>query len=579
MLRFLPLALLLLLLCPPGPVVCAREESTPAPTFVNVAKKLGVAGHPGARCAFADLDGDGWPDLVINRQIVLRNVGGWSFKDVTEASGINVDDGREKPRIADLLTFGDVDNDGDLDIFSGRSCDFEKEGVTDDGRRSEILLNDGKGRFTVKKDSGVRDHPATTCAATFLDYDRDGKLDLFVANWYRQYGKGLECYPPRLYRGRGDGSFEDVSEKAGLLGVAEPARRDSRRPIYGVTHADWNNDGWPDLLVCAYGRQWNLLFTNDGDGTFTDVGAETGFDGDADRTGTYPDWAQEFFVKRLGRKRGNEAPFRSNGNTFSCAPADFDNDGDMDCVLGEITHNWAGSSSDLTSVLVNMGKEKGWAFERRVNAGAPRPHALSRGWNQGDMHVAWLDYDLDGLLDLIISSSDYPDDQRMRLYRQGEDHAFTEVTKDTGLDWVASNAISIADFDRDGDPDILAGRSLSRLSKEQRAALPNEVALWQNDQRTGHHWIAITLRGKGRFGANRSAIGARVFVHAGGRTQMREVTGSTGHVGDRNSFALLFGIGEAKTIERIEILWPGPNRTPQVIEKARIDAYLEVEEK
>jgi hypothetical protein len=577
MTRLLPLALLALVVA--APANGEDETASSSVRFRNVAVDLGVAGRPAARCAFADLDGDGWPDVVLARRLVLRNVGGKRFEDVTDTSGLDVSSDGEPPRVADLLTFGDVDNDGDLDVLSGKRCDLEKDGAKDDGFRNEILLNDGQGRFRVKADSGVRDHPATIAAATFLDFDRDGVLDLFVGNWYRQYGKSLECYPPRLYRGRGDGTFEDATERAGLLGVAPPGRRDSRRPVYGVTHTDWNGDGHQDILVCAYGRQWNQLFRNDGDGTFTDVGEETGFDGDEDRSGKYPDWAQAFFRRRTGRPRADEPPFRANGNTFSSAPADFDNDGDVDCVLGEITHGWAGSSSDRTSLLVNRGAEHGFAFLRIVNAGVPRPHVHPRSWNQGDMHVAWLDHDLDGLQDLLISSSDYPDDQRLRLYRQRADHTFEEVTEAAGLDWPASNAVSIADFDRDGDPDILAGRSMMRLTKEQRAALPNEVALWRNEQRTGHHWLAIVLRGKGRRGGNASAIGARVLVTTGDRVQMREVTGSTGHVGDRNSLVLLFGLGEAERVDRVEIRWPRARGAPRVIRKVAVDRYLEVRER
>ena len=551
------------------------------PVFRNVAAEVGAGGRRGARAAFVDLDGDGWPDLVIGRDIVLRNVRG-TFVDFTAESGINLPAGEGATRRADLLLFGDVDNDGDIDIFSGRICDFEKEGATDHGQRNEILLNDGKGRFTALAKSGVRDHPATIVAGTFLDYDRDGVLDLWVGNQYRQYGASLECYPSRLYRGNGDGTFADVTEKAGLLGVAEPGRRDSRRPVYGVTHFDWNDDGWTDLFVCAYGRQWNQLFQNRGDGTFIDVAEATGFDGDEDRSGAYPEWMQAWWKERYGGPRANEAPFRSNGNTFTCAPADFDSDGDLDCVLGEITHGWAGDSSDRTSLLVNEGAEKGFRFRRLVNAGVPRTHADSRNWNQGDMHVAWLDYDLDGHQDLIISSSDYPDDQRLRLYRQRPDHTFEDVTEKVGLDWPASNAISIADFDRDGDPDILAGRSMARLTKEQREALPDEVAIWRNDQATGHHWLAVRLIGRGRGGANRSAIGARVRLTAGGITQTRDVSGALGHAGDRNALALLFGLGKATKVDRLEVIWNGAPKEgsiPVVVAVDAVDRSLEVRER
>jgi hypothetical protein len=517
------------------------------PWFVNVAKDAGLAGKPAQRAVFVEIDGDGRVDCVLDRRrVYLQTEGAW--KDVTDESKLNV------PRPADTVAFGDVDNDGDMDCFSGRYCDFEridgktgKPAVADDGQRSLILLNDGKGHFAPVKDSGVEKDPATTCAAAFVDYDADGKLDLFVGNWYRNYGATVECYPSRLYRGNGDGTFADVTEKMGLPMRREAGERDSCRPVYGIAHGDWNNDGRQDLWVCSYGRQWNLLLENAGD-RFVDRGAATTFDGDDDRTGEYP----------AEIKRAKEPEFRCNGNTFDCAIADVDNDGDLDCFLGEITHWWAGPSSDFSSILWNEGREKGFRFKRDA-ASIKRVHD-GKQWNQGDLHAAWLDADNDGLLDLAIASSDYPDRQELRLYRQKPDHSFEEVTKEAGFDWEGCGGISVADFDRDGDLDILAGQSFMRLPAERTKDRVPEAALFRNDIGNRKKWVTLTLSGTA---ANRAAIGARVTVRAGGVTQMREVRGGEGHAGHQNPPELHFGLGDAAEIDEVVVRWPDKDGTTQ----------------
>ncbi|MCI0650653.1 MAG: VCBS repeat-containing protein, partial [Planctomycetes bacterium] len=503
--------------------------------------------HPGKRVVWGDLDGDGWLDCILDgAQVLLSRAAGDDgearrFADATVESGLNapVDGGGEERR-ASFVLLGDVDGDGDLDVFSAYYCDPEnwkpdpanKEEPlkdadgnlvplrADDGHRSEILRNDGHARFARVPDSGVNLHAETIACAAFFDYDLDGNLDLYAGNWYRSYNWSQEAYPSRLYRGRGDGRFEDVTEAAGMRARGEVGYRDSARPIYGATSGDWNDDGFPDLYACAYGRQWNQLWRNNGDGTFTDVAESTGFDGDANRSGHYPPHV----------KRAQELPFRSNGNTFDCALADFDNDGDLDAFLAEITHAWAGSSSDRSTLLVNLGAGEAHRFERNLDLGIAREHA-AENWNQGDLYAGWIDADGDGLLDLLIASGDYPDDQRLRLFAQGSDHRFREATLEHGFVWEGCGGISIGDADNDGDPDLLIGRSLARLPQEKAEQLGARVGLWLHPSGPDVRWAKVRVRGKGAGGANRDGIGCRVTVSAGGRRQIRELHGAAGHAG------------------------------------------------
>ncbi|MBI4615781.1 MAG: CRTAC1 family protein [Planctomycetes bacterium] len=521
------------------------------PLFENATAAAGLAGVEGARVAFADLDGDGDPDAILDQTKVFHNNGAGRFARSDGDAPLQP----EGARRADVVQVGDVNGDGFADLYLGRSTDLSGDGAKDDGLRSEIWLADGKGGFARKEDSGVGARAETTISACFLDYDRDGNLDLFVGNAYVAYGKSLEAFPNRLYRGKGDGTFEDTTERAGLLGVAEPGRADSRRPTYGVAHTDWNDDGLQDLLVCTYGRQWNRLWKNGGDGTFTDVAPETSFDGDDDESGKYPE----------GIDREDEAPFRANGNTFDCAVADFDGDGDMDCFLAEITHWWAGPSSDLSMLLVNQGKDGAWRFRREPDR-IGRVYAAP-DWNQGDLHAGWLDIENDGLLDLAIASSDYPDQQILRLWHQESDGSFVAWTDRLGFSWVNASQISFADFDRDGATDMLVGRNHMRLTPEQRTANPLAVGLFRNlaAARAGNRFLSLRLSGQ--------AVGARVTLFAGGRRQTREVHGGLGHAGHRDDAECRFGVGKAAKVDRLEVRWPDAAGTIQVFEDIETNRF------
>ncbi len=463
------------------------------------------------------------------------------------------------------MQVGDVNCDGFLDLFLGFSVDTSESESATARRHNEIWIGDGQGGFALLTGSGIGQHPDVTISACFLDYDRDGHLDLFVGNSYDPAGGDLEAFPDRLYRGNGDGTFTDVTQPAGLLGVAEPGLADSRRPTYGVAHTDWNNDGWQDLLVMTYGRQWNRLWRSNGDGTFTDVAPQATFDGDSDRSGRYAADVKAFFLEKYGAEREDEPPFRANGNTFDCAVADYDNDGDMDCFLAEITHAWAGPSSDLSTLLTNQGAPAGFRFQRETER-IPRTRTGTR-WNQGDLHAGWLDLENDGRLDLLIACSDYPDDQVLRLYHQEPDDTFDDWTPRLGIHWINASQISLADFDRDGATDILVGTNNMRLTAEQRASRPLAVGLLRNlaARRAGNGFLNIRLLGQ--------AVGARVTIWIDDRRQTREVHGGLGHAGHRDDSDCRFGIGKADSVDRVVVRWPDAALSTQAFENVRVNRF------
>ncbi|MGE0710092.1 MAG: CRTAC1 family protein [Planctomycetota bacterium] len=552
----------------PQPQGQPQEQS---PWFREVARERGLPAELFAhRCCFVDVDGDTWPDVMLANRRLFRNVpapgGGRRFVEVPDALGIAPD----APTPA-LTLFADLDQDGDQDalvIWADDPSDPKRKAPAP---RARVHWQTGPLRFQPDL-RPLPLEPEPVVAGGLFDRDHDGRLDLVLGSTYKAGGAELEAYPVRLLAGGPRGSFREVTREAGLALRPEPGRLDSRRPIFGVAFADLDGDGRAEVLLCAYGRQRNLLYLNQGDGTFREVGTETGFAGDQDESGTYSKEIKEMFRRRYGQERPDELPFRANGNTFDAPAADVDNDGRVDVFLGEITHAWAGPSSDRSSLLWNEGPPLRF---RRDEAVCARQH-VTPSWNQGDLFAGFADVDNDGWQDLIVASGEYPDDNRARLFRQDRPGHFVDVTGPAGLAWDNCTALSLADYDKDGDVDILVGNSNNRLPAERRQGRVLRPALFENQVGSQRRWLNVRLVGAGaaRGGASPEAYGARVTVWAGGRRYLREVVGARGHAGHVDAREAAFGLGAATKVDRLEVLWPSRELRRTVLEDVPVDRCL-----
>ena len=551
-----------------------------APVFTEVTGEWGLSGMVGGRFAAADVNGDGYPDLIATdlfanvrdapeagdfKRRLLLNDGGAGFTDFTLESGISMNREGTQGTSRSLHVMGDVDNDGDLDIFAGHNWDAGDANPPQD--MSEILLNDGSGRFTFATASDpahVEGYPTTSAA--FTDWDGDGRLDLWVVGWYLQYGY-YTAVQSHLYQGGGDGSFDDVTEGVGLE-LPSNIREDlyehyARRPAFGATACDLNGDARPELIQTNYGRSWNHLWQNNGD-SFEEISEAAGFDDDGndDYTdnlmyacycethacspaptiscgGSFPDnyWAVGV----------DDQPFRLNGNSFTTVCADIDNDGDNDLYTAEIRHLWAGQSADHTQLLLNNINNDGGAditFTRVDNEenGLAREHPRQGDWNEGDLYAAFFDFDNDGWKDILLVSSDY-EDTRMWLWRQVEAGRFEEIGEAAGMDQPWPAGLAIADFDLDGDLDVVTGSSTARSGTPWTA---REIHVYRNDSPKGNY---VRIEGL--------PVGTRVEVEAGGLTQVQEVGGGYGHYSIQNDVPLHFGLGDVCQIDRITATFPG----------------------
>lgn len=565
----------------PADTTTLPEPVCPGPsagvTFVERTDAWGLRGVAGIRLTLTDLDGDGYPDLHTSRASdtpddfgpdgarvtwLLHNDGGRGFSDVTEASGLRAARRGDGPRPGQVVAWADVDNDGDLDAYTGLNHDGSGE------HTSEILLNDGDGTFTLAPTSPLRrpdeDHPA---AATFVDVDRDGTVDL----WLPQAGGRQD----ELFRGAGDGTFRRHTPDAGLLTgewgnlvFLNTARAHSN--AWSGAACDVNDDGRPDLLAASYGRAPNHLWTQQADGTFTNDSLRSGyaFDNRTDWTDNesarcwcllHPDDDDCEGVStdlRIGceedadafrwRHTSDREPYRLGGNSGTTVCADVDNDGDRDLLTTEIVHWDVGSSSDPSELLFNDGTG---AFTRPGNdaTGLIRPHDRT-DWNDGDITAAAFDADNDGWLDLWLGSTDYPG-TRGTFFRQTAPGQFERLDPADNLDVLQAQGVVVGDLDRDGDLDLIIGHSPNRCP--DLCDPTGNVRAFEN--LAGGTFLQLDLVGTG--GSNAAAIGARVRVTARGVTQTRDVDGGHGHYGSQHDRIVHVGLGDACEAE-VEVRWP-----------------------
>lgn len=494
---------------------------TASTTFGGVHRSDYILESTGTGVAIFDYDGDGANDVFIANGTTLdaggrgapsqlyHNDGSGHFTDIATRAGLT------RVGWAQAACAGDFDNDGHPDLlvtYYGRNALYRNLG---NGRFEDVSGHSGLATAGTRWGSGC----------TFVDYDRDGFLDIFIANYVDfdlakapRPGSSRNCdwkglavwcgphgLPPGhnvLLHNNGDGTFTDVSEKAGILA---PGGRFG----LGVAAADFDNDGWPDIYV-ACDQTPSLLYRNRHDGTFEEIGDRAGVAYNAD-----------------GRLQAG----------MGIAVGDYDGNGLLDIAKTNF-------SGDRPSLYRN---EDGKYFtDVSEEAGLGRNQLL--GWG-----IAFLDVDEDGWPDLVMANGHvYPEvdgsplgetyRQKTLLYRNLGNGGFADVTAEAGPAFRTarpSRGLAIGDLDGDGRPEIvIANRNEPPTVLKNSAPYGNAVAL--------------TLTGTR---SNRSAIGARCEIEAAGRRQVAEVPGG-GSYYSQNSFTLYFGLGAAPRIDHLRIRWP-----------------------
>lgn len=604
--------------------VCTSDADTWSPgqpIYREATSDWGLDGVQGTRLSSVDFDADGWTDLVVrrggNRQDdfspegtrhtwLLRNTGEGGFEDVTEASGFlgsRENLGGDLGRPIEVVAWGDVNNDGLLDVFTG--ADTTSDAIL--GATSELLINaGGVFQFTAAQ-SAIQDlvWPA---GVSFVDVDRDGNLDLWVAQNAPITPSGtLLLLQDRLLRGDGAGGVVDATDELGLTTVDWANTADisdglAHSRAWSSTACDLNGDGNPELLAASYGRAPNHLWratVADGSLTYANESVASGYARDENEA-WYDNHNAACYCRNNPSAEGcdltispqincsspnwrhetDRQPYRLGGISGTTICGDVDNDGDLDLLTTELKHWWAGSSADGSELLINNSEEAGAVrFERpgRSTYGIEVPHYDRVSWDEGHITAGMFDFDNDGRLDVLIAGSEYAGNHALLYHQQGgEQLMFERVASTDGIDHNRALGLAVADFDRDGDLDLVLGHSRARCD----ADLPNDcyettqVRLFENTFGDNTNWVQIRLDGGNA--SNRAAIGARVMVSTDAITQTHEVGGGHGHFGIQHDLVQHFGLGSACEAS-VTIRWPDADLTEQTVQLPAGHRYLVVQ--
>jgi FG-GAP-like repeat/ASPIC and UnbV len=497
-----------------------RDSESDIGRFRDVGHLVGVNRFNQAGAGILeDFDGDGRLDLVVSSfdptepMALYRNAGDGTFQDRSAAAGVTDQLGGM------FCVQADYNNDGRMDVFVARGAWLPV------AMRPSLLRNDGGGRFTdVTRAAGLL-NPVNSISAAWGDYDNDGHLDLFVC---------CELQPNRLYRNRGDGTFEEVAARAGLHCESVTRRANCCK---GATWIDYDNDDYPDLFL-DFLHGSSALFHNNRDGTFGDATESMGVDG-----------------PREG---------------FSCWAWDYDNDGWLDVfatcydrTLADVVRGLIGQPHRRVSnrLFHNRG---GRSFEDVTEAAGLDQVFETMGSN-------FADFDNDGFLDMYLGTGE-PNIATLipnRMFKNVDGRRFAEVTGRSGTGHLQKgHGISCGDWDRDGDVDLFV----------QTGGVVNgdkyHNVLFQNPGQ-GNRWLSLKLVGKT---TNRAAVGARIkVVTAGDRPQTIHRLVSSGSSFGANPLEPLIGLGRAEKVAVLEVHWP-TSRTTQVFRDIAPDQAIEIVE-
>ena len=439
----------------------------------------------GMGAAWGDYNNDKLLDLYVSnykdKNILYQNNGGGIFSDVTDAAGVGNTDAS-----ADIA-WGDYNNDGFLDLF------LVNDVGPGYGAKKVLYKNNGDGAFTnVAKEAGV-ENIGFGIGVAWSDYNNDGYLDAFVTN--NAHVMICDGQPNKLFRNKADGTFEDVTDTAGVGDLGNGM---------GAAWGDYDNDGYQDIYVLNFDNYDfdppentpSILYKNNGDESFTRVTDSAGV------------------TNAMGG--------------FGVAWGDYNNDGFMDIFIANLKDIYPSAKNVLF-----MNKGDGTFTDVTDSAGV--------GDDDESTEVTWVDYDNDGDLDMHVVNGGIGASQACVLYRNNGNDTFTDIAEEAGIRYTGhAEGASWGDYDNDGDMDLY----LVNYGE------PN--VLYRNNGNS-NHWIIIKTVGTT---SNRAGIGARVKVTTGTSSQIREVDGGSGFC-SQDSLWVHFGLNSHETIDTLEIRWPG----------------------
>jgi hypothetical protein len=496
--------------------------------FEDKTEEFGLLGQKAYNINVIDINGDDYSDIVLIPSFYSQPR--FFIFDIHKKKFVESSSPFDKSFKVSFILFYDLNQDKIIDAVTGvlnQDSEMSKQPLRifygSRNKNNQLSL---KERETFKNATPIS-------SAALIDYDLDGKLDIFVGNWFQKFRNTKLPAQDRLYQNTGKG-YKEVSSL--LLDEAkqnvDKTMFINASPTYGVQVCDIDQNGFPDIVTTSTNKYQNKLWMNrykfrEKYRFFENHALSSGVAGDSDG-----------LINTQG-----------GGRTFGVACADYNNDGIMDLFLGELTHNYDSEGTDKSSLLTGRTFNFPPLFYRTEYFS----ESDDPNWHQADRRGVWVDLNNDGLLDLIVDNSGYPPHTRLIIFEQQPDHSFTNKSKEYGVNIINPIATVTADFNRDGKMDILTSQTEIR-----DASIKTRLFLFQNNMKLeSRKSIRFYLRGKkANYHGLNGTITLKVKTPKGISNRKQVVSYSYGALPPQNEEGIHFGINEGEQIVSVSVRWP-----------------------
>ena len=490
--------------------------------LTDATKLYGLESKLSVKNYIVDFNNDGYFDLVSLPEFYDRPHFYQFDKTSKKFKLINYSPFPEMLR-ASYLIWSDFDKDGVIDVIVGTLVQRSRLAL-EKLRMFQGQLKSGKIAFQEKEGIGLPPLPAGS--VSLIDFDLDGLLDIFIANWIDQ-SKGEKVKLVRDYLLKATEPFKFRDESYRLNGELrkEKGQLITIKPSIGSSTCDIDKNGWPDILT----------------------------------TSTHG-YANKLWLNRLNKKTGNEfsnfaksshyagddagvLDLAGNGSTFHSACTDYNDDGIIDVFLGEQTHSYDSDKRDRSSLLTGYSLKFPPLFFR-----SPYINENDKNWNQSDRRGIWLDIDNDGLLDLLVENSGFPPKTRLITFLQNPDYSFKEYSDKSGADIVNPSGVVNVDLNGDGKEDLIVGQTNVRDGN-----IPQRVWVFENKNKLQARGVRLFLRGKK---SNSFGLGSLLIAKTNRRVITRFVEFSRGSLPSSNAMYTTISLQPGEKISYLDVKWP-----------------------
>lgn len=506
---------------PPAPKYALGPDHKGA-VFVDKTEEYGLSNVQAVHLYAVDVNRDGFTDLVtmddfyaapkfylFNKHAKKFELASSPFDSVVRGSYLN---------------FVDLDHDGFYDVIVG-SLNQKTEMTQYPARLFRGEMREGKLHYKEMPPLPTALLPTASISA--FDFNLDGKIDLYLSNWFSYKESSPKPVPDLLLMGKGNGfEFEDAS--LGLRGEYDFNRTDkmysNATPTFGASTCDVDKNGFPDVLTSNSNGYYSKLWMNLDGKNFVNYASESGYAADED---------------------GNEQT-KGGGNSFYSLCGDYNNDGLIDIAIGNLFRDIDPESRDRSAILSGSSKSFPPKF---IRTEITNPELSQKGrWSEGQRRGVWIDYNLDGLIDLMVDNSGFPPDSRLVFFEQQKDHEYIDKAKDLGVNLLNPSGTVTIDLNGDGVMDFIGGQSKIRAGD-----VDNRIYVFENQtKREGRGSVRFHLQGKN---ANTHGLSASVTLSTNKTTRFFNVEYNSGSLPSQNEEGVYFAF-DKEVPESISVRWP-----------------------